>query len=106
MSFLDVEISRDTGKLVTFTFNGVYTHFEKFSPAIQKFGMLYTLVHRCVDWTNFHRNYYPKSFIDKYFKKFLDRLHVIKPTLATVEKKPLRLVLIYLGRLLYKSEPK
>ena len=31
------------------------------------------------------------------FKKFLDRLHLIKPTLARVEKKPLHLVLPYLG---------
>ena len=45
----------------------------------------------------FQRNGYPKSFIDKCFKKFLDRLHIIKPTSATVEKKVLRLVLPYLG---------
>ena len=47
----------------------------------------------------FQRNCYPKSFIDKCFKKFLDRLHIIKSTLATVEKNPLRLVLPYLGPL-------
>ena len=45
----------------------------------------------------FQGNGYPKSFIDKCFKKFLDRLHIIKPTSATVEKKALRLVLPYLG---------
>ena len=45
----------------------------------------------------FQRNGYPKSFKDKCFKKFLDRLHIIKPTSATVEKKALRLVLPYLG---------
>ena len=44
----------------------------------------------------FQRNGYPKSFIDKCFKKFLDRLHIIKPTSATVEKKALRIVLPYL----------
>ena len=43
------------------------------------------------------RNGYPTSFIDKCFKTFLDRLHIIKSTLATVEKKPLPLVLPYLG---------
>ena len=73
--------------------------------------MLYTLVYRCFtlcsDWSKFHRelvtlkeifqrNGYPKSFIDKCFKKFLDRLHIIKPTSATVEKKALHLVLPYL----------
>ena len=31
----------------------------------------------------FQGNGYLKSFIDKCFKKFLDRLHVIKPTSAT-----------------------
>ena len=54
----------------------------------------------------FQRNGYPKSFIDKWFKKFLDRLHIIKPTSRTVEKKVLLLVLPYLGRFRYKSEPK
>ena len=45
----------------------------------------------------FQGNGYLKLFIDKCFKKFLDRLHIIKSTLATVEKKALRLVLPYLG---------
>ena len=35
--------------------------------------------------------------MDKSLKRFLDRLHMTKPTLAIVEKKPLRLVLPYLG---------
>ena len=90
---------------------GVYTHFESFLPSTHKFGMLYTLVYRCFtlcsDWTKFHeeletlkeifqRNGYLKLFIDKCFKKFLDRLHIIKPTWAGVEKKALHLVLPYL----------
>ena len=74
--------------------------------------MLYTLVYRCFtfcpDWTKFHRelvplkeifqrNGNPKSFVDKCFKKVLERLYIIKITLATMEKKSLRLVLSYLG---------
>ena len=74
--------------------------------------MLYILVRRCFTlcsgWSKFHRelvtlkeifqrNGYPKSFKDKCFKKFLDRLHIIKPASATVEKKALRSVLPYLG---------
>ena len=74
--------------------------------------MLHFLVYRCFTlcshWTKFHRelvtlkeilqrNVYPKSFIDKSIEKFLDRLHIIKPTLANVEKNPLSLVLPYLG---------
>ena len=39
---------------------------------------------------------YTISFIDKCFKKFLDRSHLIKPSLATVEKKSSLLVLPYL----------
>ena len=61
--------------------------------------MLYNLEYKyftlCSDCTKFHRkivtlketfsrNGYPKSFVDKCFKKFLDMLHVIKPTLATM----------------------
>ena len=34
--------------------------------------------------------------MDMSFKKFLDRLDIVKPTLATVEKKSLRIVLPYL----------
>ena len=54
----------------------------------------------------FKRNGYPKSFTDKCFMKFLDRLHIIKLTSATVEKMALGLVLLIWGRFLYKSEPK
>ena len=90
----------------------LYTHFESFLTSTHKFGMPHSLVYRCFTlcshWTKFHRelvtlkeilqrNVYPKSFIDKSIEKFLDRLHIIKPTLANVEKNPLRLVLPYLG---------
>ena len=44
----------------------------------------------------FQRNGYLKSFIEKYFKNFLDRLHIIKPTSAKVEKKAFHLVLPHL----------
>ena len=115
ISFLDGEISEENDKFVTIvyrktTFNGVYTHFESFLPSTHKSSMLYTLVYRCFtlcsDWTKFHRelitlkeifqrNSYPTSCINKCFKNFLDRLHIIKSTLATVEKKSLCLVLPY-----------
>ena len=46
MSFLDVEISRENGKLVTTayrkpTFSGVYTPSESFLPSKHKYGMLH-----------------------------------------------------------------
>ena len=64
----------------------------------------------CSDWTKFHRelvtlkeifqrNDYPKSFIDNCCKKFLYRLHIIRPALVTVGKKPLRLLLPYFASL-------
>ena len=106
MSFLDVEISRENSIYVRtnyrkLSFTGVYTHFESFLPSTHKFGMLFTLVYRCFnlcsDWTKFHRELvtlkyifqssgYPTPFIDKCLKKFLDKLHIIKSILATVEK--------------------
>ena len=45
----------------------------------------------------FQKNDYPENFIDKCFKLFLNRTHIIKEQVPTVEKKPLRLVLPYLG---------
>ena len=74
--------------------------------------MIYTLVYRCFnlcsDWTKFHRevvtlkeifqkNGYSTSFIDNCFKTFLDRLHIARPKLITAEKKPLLLVIPFLG---------
>ena len=114
MSFLGVEISRETGKFVATTVNGVYTHFKSFKPSTKKFGMLFTVVYRCyfmlrldkISYKTFQRNFskeffqidfYLTSFIDKCFNKFSDRLHVVKPTLATVEKQPSRLVLFHFG---------
>ena len=64
LSSLDIEISWVKGKLVTTvsgrpTFSGDYTHFDSFLPYTHKFGMLYTLVHRCFtlcsDWSKFLR---------------------------------------------------
>ena len=63
MSFLDVEILRENSIFVTTVyrkpiFSGVYTHFGSFLPSTHKFGVLYTLVHRCFtlcsDWSKFH----------------------------------------------------
>ena len=43
----------------------------------------------------FQSDSYPKSFIDKFFKKFFDKLQIVKPTLATAENA-LRLLFPYL----------
>ena len=107
LSFLDVEVIREQGKFTTTiyrkpTFSGVYSNFESFLPSVYKFGMVYTLVYRCFricsNWTQFHteliflkgifqKNGYPKNFIDKCFKKFLNNVHLVKENVPTVEKK-------------------
>ena len=117
LSFLDVEVIREQGKFTTSiyrkpTFSGVYSNFERFLPSVYKFGMVYTLVYRCFricsNWTQFHteliylkgifqKNSYPKNFIDKCFKRFLNNVHLVKENVPTVEKKRLLLVLPYLG---------
>ena len=45
----------------------------------------------------FLKNGYPKAFINKCFKIFIDNIHVVKETTLKVEKNPLAVVLPYLG---------
>ena len=45
----------------------------------------------------FRKNGYPENFIDKYFKKFLDNIHLLKEKVPTVIRNRLLLVLPYLG---------
>ena len=112
ISFLDVQVICEDEIFTTSTyhkptFSGVYTHSGSFLPSIYKFGTAYTLAYRCVQicssWTNLHnelvclkeiflKNCYPKDFINKCFKKFMENIHVVKETL-TAEKKPLVLVI-------------
>ena len=116
MSFLDIAIIREDKTYTTSvyrnpTLSGVYTHFDSFLPSTYKFGTVYTLAYRCFrifsSWTKLHnelvclkesflKNGNPEDFINKYFKKFMDNIHVVKETTLTVEKKPLVLVLPYL----------
>ena len=117
MFFLDIEIIREDKTFTTSvyrkpTFSGVYTHFDCFLLSTYTFGTAYTLACRCLQicssWTKLHnelvclketfsKNGYPEDFINKCFKKFMDNIHVVKETTLTVEKKPLVLVLPYLG---------
>ena len=117
MSFLDIVIIHENKTFTTSayrkpTFSGVYTHFDSFLPSTYKFGTVYTLAYRCFrifsGRTKLHnelvglkdtflKNGFPEDFINKCFKKFMDNIHVVKETTLTVEKKPLVLVLPYLG---------
>ena len=126
LSFLDVEIIREQGKFTTTvyqkpTFSGVYSNFESFLPSIYKFGMIYPLVYRFFriysNWAQFNteltflkgifrKNGYPKNFIDKCFKKFLNNVHLVKENVPTVEKKRFLLVLPYLGIIVLQTRTK
>ena len=51
-SFLDVKICRENNKLTTSVYrkstsSGGFTNFESFLPTVYKFGLVYTLLHRC-----------------------------------------------------------
>ena len=51
----------------------------------------------------FQKNGYPDNFIGRSFKLFLNRIHILKEKVPTVEKKPLRLVLPYLGTISFQT---
>ena len=119
LSFLDVNIFREKGKFVTNvyrkkTFSGVYTNFDSFIPETYKIGLIKSLLFRCFnlcsDFVKFHheidmlkgilhKNSYPRDFVDKCIKEFLDRVLTRKVVVSTVPKKDLMIVLPYLGKL-------
>ena len=119
MPFLDVNVFRENGKFVTTVyrkeiFTGVYTNFSSFIPLEHKFGLVYTLLHRCFclvsDISKFHfeteklkeillANGYSNKFIDKCISKFMNKLYIKKPVTLTVPKKQLYLVLPYMGKM-------
>ena len=96
------------------TFTGVYTNFSSFIPSEHKFGLVYTLLHRCFclvsDMSKFHfeieklkeillANEYSNKFIDKCISKFMNKLYIKKPVTLTVPKKQLNLVLPYIRKM-------
>ena len=126
MLLLDVNVIREQSKFIASvyrkpTFSGVYTHFESFLPDTYKISVIYTLVNRyfqiCSRWSMFHqqlilsreifqKNYYPENFIDKCFKLFLNSINILKEKVPTVKKKPLRLILPYLGTISLQTRTK
>ena len=118
LSFLDINIFREKGKFVTNvyrkkTFSGVYTNFNSFIPETYKTGLFKLLLFRCLflDLVKFHHeinmlksilyeNSYPRDFVDKCIKQFLDTILTQKVVVSTVPKKALMIVLRYLGKLL------
>ena len=108
---------RENNKLATSvcrkpTFSIVFTNFKSFISKVQKFGLVYNLLHRCFNITSsyekFHNeinalkqifklNGYPIQFIDRCIKQFLQKLYVTKAIQDTVNKKQLLIVLLFLG---------
>ena len=70
----------------------------------------------CSSWSVFYQqlillrdiseNGYPENFIDRCFKLILNRIHIHKEKVPTVEKKPLRLVFPYLGTISRQNRTK
>ena len=98
MSFLDVQIIRDEKTFTTSVYSKpytVYTHFDSFLPVTYQFGTVYTLAYKgfrtCSSGTKLHnellflkqiflKNYYPDNFANKYFKRFINNMLVVKKT--------------------------
>ena len=103
------------------TFSGVCTNFDSLLLDAYKIGMIYALVNRCFricsSWSMFHqqlillrqifqKNGYPENFIDRCFKLFINRTHILKQKVPAVEKNPPRLVLPYLGTISLQTRTK
>ena len=54
----------------------------------------------------FHKNRYPDNFIDRCLKLLLNRIHILKEKVPKIEKKPLHLVLPYLGTMSLQTRTK
>ena len=119
LSFLDINIFCEKRKFVTNvyrkkTFSGVYTSFNSFILETYKTGLIESLLFRCCnlcsDFVKFHREInilkgilykssYPRDFVDKCIKKFLDEVLTQKVVVSTLPKKDLMIVIPYLGKL-------
>ena len=119
LSFSGINIFHDKGKFVTNvyqekTFSGVYTNFNSIIPGTYKIGLTESLLPQCFnffsDFAKFHheinilkgilyKNSYPRDFVEKCVKNFLDTVLTQKVVVSTVPKKDLIIVLPYLGKL-------
>ena len=115
--FLDVKKYCENNKLTTSvyrkaTFSGIFTNIKRFIPTVHKFGLGYTLLHRCFNIISsyqkfnnkinalkqiFKLNVYPIQFIDRFIKQFLQKFYVTKVFQDTENKKQLLIVLPFLG---------
>ena len=118
ISLLDIKISRDNNKFKTSvlckpTFSGDFTNFGSFIPKSYKYDLLFTDLHRafklCSNFELFHQeinklktifenNGYPKSFVDLYTKKYLDKVFIKKKVVLKPSKMELICVLPFIGK--------
>ena len=109
MSVLDIKISRGYKKFTTSvsrkpTFSRVFTNFGSFVPKSNKYGLLFSLLHRALKlYSNFEyfrqeidnpkivfeNNRYPNSFIDLCNKKYVDTVFTKKEVILKASKRDL-----------------
>ena len=86
-------------------------------PSTYKFGMTYTLAHRCFQicsrWTKLHTEllFLEQIFLkngcteNHMFQKFMDSIHIVQIT-QTIEKRTYALVLPYFGSVFQQTKSK
>ena len=97
-SFLDVKICRENNKLNTSVYRkpilrGFFTNFKSYIPKVYKFGLVYTLLRRCLiiasSYQKFHNernalkqifkfHQYSLQFMERGIKHFPRKLYVAK----------------------------
>ena len=117
ISLLDIKMSRDNKKLMTSvyqkaSFSRVFTNFGSFILKSYKYNLLFTLSHRAFKLcsnlelfrqeihklkTIFENNDYPKSFVDLYIKKYLNKVFIKTEVVLKDSKKELIWVLPFIG---------
>ena len=118
LAFLDINIKRHaesflTGTYRKSTFNGICTNYNSLIPSEYKIGLVniqlelcfqitssYKIVHKEIEKlkTIMIKNSYPRPFLDKVIKYFLDKRFNVKPVSDTANKYKARITLPYLGK--------
>ena len=95
------------------TFSGLLTNFGNFLPILQKYNLVFTLLHRgfmiCSSYRTlyfeiqklkqiFRSNAYPKSLVDLCIKMYLHKAFIKISNICIVPKKELVCVLLFLAR--------
>ena len=118
LAFLDINIKRHAESFLTGTyrkptFNGICTNYNSLIPSEYKIGLVNILLELCFQITSSYKivykeieklktimikNAYPRPFLDKVIKYFLDKRFNVKPVCDTANKYKARITLPYLGK--------